>query len=227
MHGVLPVQTDTVVSPPVGVYDQTEGHIRVSVLNAASQPVSGSIVTIDEPHRGRLRHRDHGRRRVRVLRLQADRRVHGDALVRCREGRRSGKRDARAERDREVRLDEHRAVRVRHGGHALAHAVARSRPDTPSRRGARLASATRRSSRTVCCRTRGLREPSLDPEPVPVLVRIPGVGRELLRRRPARGEPARRPVLLGRRAGPRDRHDAGRNELRNDRPSVDEPAVQA
>jgi prepilin-type N-terminal cleavage/methylation domain-containing protein len=52
MHGVLPVQTDTVVSPPVGVYDQTEGHIRVSVLNAASQPVAGSIVTISNPIAG-------------------------------------------------------------------------------------------------------------------------------------------------------------------------------
>ena len=52
MHGVLPVQTDTVVSPPVGVYDQTEGHIRVSVLNAASAPVSGAIVTIDNPTAG-------------------------------------------------------------------------------------------------------------------------------------------------------------------------------
>ena len=52
MHGVLPVQTDTVVSPPVGVYDQTEGHIRVTVLNAASQPVSGTIVTISNPSAG-------------------------------------------------------------------------------------------------------------------------------------------------------------------------------
>ncbi len=52
MHGVLPVQTDTVVSPPVGVYDQTEGHIRVTVLNAASTPVSGAIVTIDNPTAG-------------------------------------------------------------------------------------------------------------------------------------------------------------------------------
>jgi prepilin-type N-terminal cleavage/methylation domain-containing protein len=52
MHGVMPVQTDTVISPPVGVYDQTEGHIRVSVLNAASQPVSGAIVTIVNPTAG-------------------------------------------------------------------------------------------------------------------------------------------------------------------------------
>jgi hypothetical protein len=41
-----------VVSPPVGVYDQTEGHIRVTVLNAASQPVSGTIVTIANPSAG-------------------------------------------------------------------------------------------------------------------------------------------------------------------------------
>ncbi len=52
MHGVLPVQADTVVSPPVGVYDQTEGHIRVTVLDAASTPVSGAIVTIDNPSAG-------------------------------------------------------------------------------------------------------------------------------------------------------------------------------
>ena len=52
MHGVLPVQTDTVVSPPVGVYDQTEGHIRVTVLNAAGPPVSGAIVTIANPTAG-------------------------------------------------------------------------------------------------------------------------------------------------------------------------------
>lgn len=52
MHGVLPVHSDTVISPPVGVYDQTEGHIRVTVLNAASQPVSGAIVTIANPTAG-------------------------------------------------------------------------------------------------------------------------------------------------------------------------------
>ena len=52
MHGVLPVQTDTVVAPPVGVYDQTEGHIRVTVLNAAGTPVSGAIVTINNPTAG-------------------------------------------------------------------------------------------------------------------------------------------------------------------------------
>jgi prepilin-type N-terminal cleavage/methylation domain-containing protein len=52
MHGVLPVQTNTVISPPVGVYDQTEGHIRVTVLNAAGQPVSGALVSIANPAQG-------------------------------------------------------------------------------------------------------------------------------------------------------------------------------
>ncbi len=52
MHGVPPVQTDTVVSAPVGVYDQTEGHIRVTVLNAAGSPVSGATVTIANPSAG-------------------------------------------------------------------------------------------------------------------------------------------------------------------------------
>jgi prepilin-type N-terminal cleavage/methylation domain-containing protein len=46
MHGVLPVQTNTVISPPVGVYDQTEGHIRVTVLSASGAPVSGATVSI-------------------------------------------------------------------------------------------------------------------------------------------------------------------------------------
>lgn len=46
MDGVPPVQSDTVISPPVGVYDQTEGHIRVTVLNAAGAPVSGATVEI-------------------------------------------------------------------------------------------------------------------------------------------------------------------------------------
>jgi len=52
MHGVLPVLSDTVISPPVGVYDQTEGHIRVTVLDAAGQPVSGAIVSISNPSAG-------------------------------------------------------------------------------------------------------------------------------------------------------------------------------
>ena len=46
MHGVTPIQSDTVISAPVGVYDQTEGHIRVSVLNAAGTAVSGATVEI-------------------------------------------------------------------------------------------------------------------------------------------------------------------------------------
>ena len=95
MHGVLPVQTDTVVSPPVGVYDQTEGHIRVTVLNAAEHAGLRGDRHDRQPDRGRLRHRDHRRRRVRVLRVPADRRVHGDALVGRREGGRTGKPDAR------------------------------------------------------------------------------------------------------------------------------------
>ncbi|MEO8423032.1 MAG: carboxypeptidase regulatory-like domain-containing protein [Actinomycetota bacterium] len=52
MRGVLPVQTNTVISPPVGVYDQTEGHMRVTVLDAAGQPVSGALVSISNPGQG-------------------------------------------------------------------------------------------------------------------------------------------------------------------------------
>ena len=52
MHGVLPVKSNTVISPPVGVYDQTEGHIRVTVLTAAGAPVSGATVTIANPSAG-------------------------------------------------------------------------------------------------------------------------------------------------------------------------------
>jgi prepilin-type N-terminal cleavage/methylation domain-containing protein len=52
MHGVSPVQSDTVISPPVGVYDQTEGHIRVTVLNAAGSPVSGATVEIVNASQG-------------------------------------------------------------------------------------------------------------------------------------------------------------------------------
>ena len=52
MHGVPPVQSNTVISPPVGVYDQTEGHIRVTVLDAAAQPVSGVVVQAANPVAG-------------------------------------------------------------------------------------------------------------------------------------------------------------------------------
>lgn len=52
MHGVLPVQTNTVISPPVGVYDQTEGHIRVTVLSATGAPVSGATVAISNAAAG-------------------------------------------------------------------------------------------------------------------------------------------------------------------------------
>ena len=49
MHGVTPVTSSTVVTPPVGIYDSTEGHIAVTVLNAAGAPLSGATVSISGP----------------------------------------------------------------------------------------------------------------------------------------------------------------------------------
>ena len=46
MHGVLPVTSSTVVTPPVGLYDSTEGNIAVKVINAAASPLSGVTVSI-------------------------------------------------------------------------------------------------------------------------------------------------------------------------------------
>ncbi len=90
MDGVPPVQSDTVISAPVGVYDQTEGHIRVTVLNAAGAPVSGATVEIVERRRGRERHRHHRVGRVLVLRVPARGRLHRVAFIGIREGRRAG-----------------------------------------------------------------------------------------------------------------------------------------
>lgn len=46
MNGVQPVTSSTVVTPPVGIYDQTDGHIAVTVLTRSGAPRSGVNVSI-------------------------------------------------------------------------------------------------------------------------------------------------------------------------------------
>jgi len=48
MQGVPPVASSTVVTPPVGLYDSTDGNLSVTVLNASGAPVSGANVEIDD-----------------------------------------------------------------------------------------------------------------------------------------------------------------------------------
>ncbi len=46
MRGVPPVTSSTVVTPPVGIYDQTDGHIAVTVLTRDGAPAPGVTASI-------------------------------------------------------------------------------------------------------------------------------------------------------------------------------------
>lgn len=49
MRGVLPVTSQTVVTPPVGTYDANTGHLAVSVLDRNGAPVGGIQVSLSGP----------------------------------------------------------------------------------------------------------------------------------------------------------------------------------
>ncbi|MGH2556850.1 MAG: type IV pilus modification PilV family protein [Actinomycetota bacterium] len=49
MSGVLPVNSRTVITPPVGAYDPNSGHLAVSVFDRAAQPQTSVPVTISGP----------------------------------------------------------------------------------------------------------------------------------------------------------------------------------
>jgi type II secretory pathway pseudopilin PulG len=49
MRGVQPVQSNTIITPPVGAYDPVTGHIGVKVLDRDGQPESMILVTIAGP----------------------------------------------------------------------------------------------------------------------------------------------------------------------------------
>jgi prepilin-type N-terminal cleavage/methylation domain-containing protein len=49
MSGVAPVTSQTVITPPIGVYDPNSGHIAVSVLDRDAQPQAGMPVTVTGP----------------------------------------------------------------------------------------------------------------------------------------------------------------------------------
>ncbi len=46
MSGVQPVDAHTIVTPPVGTYDEDSGHIAVSVIDRDGLPVAGAQVTL-------------------------------------------------------------------------------------------------------------------------------------------------------------------------------------
>jgi type II secretory pathway pseudopilin PulG len=54
MRGVKPVQTDTVMSPPVGSYDPNTGHISVKVLDRDATPQENALVTVAGPKNASL-----------------------------------------------------------------------------------------------------------------------------------------------------------------------------
>src|SRR5262249_61986364 len=54
MHGANPVQTDTVMSPPVGSYDPNTGHIAVKVLDRDATPQENALVTLTGPKNASL-----------------------------------------------------------------------------------------------------------------------------------------------------------------------------
>ena len=136
MHGVLPVQTQTVISPPVGVYDQTEGHIRVTVLNASGQPVSGALVSIANPTQGVTDSATTGTDGCAFFAYQPTGAYTVTLSSAVGQGGRPGKLVTDADGDREVRLDQQRAVPVRHGRLARAHVDAEDVriPDPDGRR---------------------------------------------------------------------------------------------
>jgi type II secretory pathway pseudopilin PulG len=49
MSGVLPVNSKTVITPPVGAYDPNSGHLAVSVFDRDAQPQASVPVTITGP----------------------------------------------------------------------------------------------------------------------------------------------------------------------------------
>jgi hypothetical protein len=49
MRGVAPVKSSTILSPPVGSYDPTRGHIAVKVLDSTAQGMVGVPVTVTAP----------------------------------------------------------------------------------------------------------------------------------------------------------------------------------
>jgi prepilin-type N-terminal cleavage/methylation domain-containing protein len=49
MSGTLPVQSQTVVSPPVGAFSSTSGHIGVKVFDRDAAPAAGHVVRISGP----------------------------------------------------------------------------------------------------------------------------------------------------------------------------------
>lgn len=49
MSGVDPVDAHTIVTPPVGTYDENTGHIGVKVLDRDGEPVAGIPVTLTGP----------------------------------------------------------------------------------------------------------------------------------------------------------------------------------
>jgi prepilin-type N-terminal cleavage/methylation domain-containing protein len=52
MSGVAPVTSNTIVTPPVGTYDEITGHIGVKVVDRDAAPVSGVTVTLAGPQTG-------------------------------------------------------------------------------------------------------------------------------------------------------------------------------
>ncbi len=49
MRGVAPAKSSTILSPPVGSYDPTNGHIAVKVLGGSAAPLGGVPVTVTAP----------------------------------------------------------------------------------------------------------------------------------------------------------------------------------
>jgi hypothetical protein len=49
MSGVKPVDSHTIITPPVGTYDETTGHIGVKVLDRDGGPVSGVLISLAGP----------------------------------------------------------------------------------------------------------------------------------------------------------------------------------
>jgi prepilin-type N-terminal cleavage/methylation domain-containing protein len=49
MAGAAAVTSQTILAPPIGVYDPSAGHIAVKVLDSQAQPASGHLVTTDGP----------------------------------------------------------------------------------------------------------------------------------------------------------------------------------
>jgi hypothetical protein len=52
MSGVAPVTSNTIVTPPVGTYDETTGHIGVKIVDRDAAPVGGVNVTLAGPLSG-------------------------------------------------------------------------------------------------------------------------------------------------------------------------------